>query len=377
MLTSLDETLFHQGPVPFEQALVSDHRFYDRYVFTAVRADGQVGLVTGMAVYKNLNVMDGFVAAQVGGVRQRNLRLSRPLRPIATEHELGPLRTEFCEAFKTLRLVCERNEHGDSFDLTFRGFLPPHLEAHHFGRVDGRVHTDYWRFSQIGWTSGSALVAGRQYAVERWFSWRDHSWGLRPGVGGFEPFTGTRAAGGLPSSIRAGGLGILVIYLGFATENFGGVFQLQEDENGRRLYLDGSIGSADGAVHEIVEVEHEISFIPGTRLFDRMRLQLTASDARQWHIEVESIGRAWVFKGLGYDSGFNDEKGMGVWRGDALTVESDVYDVSDVEEVILPDGRRLRPRHREQPVRVQVNGEAGQGHFPIIVIGRNRRYGLS
>ena len=67
---------------------------------------------------------------------------------------------------------------------------------------------------------------------------------------------------------------------------------------------------------------------------------------------------------------------MGVWRGDALSVETDQYDLSHVEEVLLTDGRRLRPRHREQPVRVKVRGEAGQGHFPIIVIGRNKRYGI-
>jgi hypothetical protein len=44
--------------------------------------------------------------------------------------------------------------------------------------------------------------------------------------------------------------------------------------------------------------------------------------------------------------------------------------------VLLSDGRRWRPRHREQPVRVTVGGESGQGHFPIIVIGRNNRYGV-
>jgi hypothetical protein len=107
-----------------------------------------------------------------------------------------------------------------------------------------------------------------------------------------------------------------------------------------------------------------------------LKLQITTADRRRWDIDVESIGRAWVFKGAGYDSGFNDERGMGVWRGDALTVETDQYDLSDVEEVLVSGGRRWRPRHREQPVRVTVGGETGQGHFPIIVIGRNARYGL-
>jgi hypothetical protein len=376
MLMHLDETLFHQGSLPFTQALPTDHRFYDRYVFTTMHPDGNVGLFEGMAVYKNLNVMEGYFATQVDCARQRNLRFSKPLHPISDGHRIGPLRTEFSEPFNTIRFICERNEHGDSFDLTFKACLPPHLERHHFGRADGRVHTDYWRFSQVGWTDGSLMVDGKAYTARHWFGWRDHSWGVRPGVGGFEPFTGTRAGGGLPSSIRAGGLGILVMYLGFATDSFGGAFQLQEDENGRELYLDGSIGTVDGGVQEVIHVEHEISFVPGTRLFDHMRLHLLTQDRRQWDIDVESIGRAWVLRGLGYDSGFADGKGHGVWRGDGLTVEADGYDVSDTEAVVMPNGERLRPRHREQPVRVHVNGETGQGHFPIIVIGRNARYGL-
>jgi hypothetical protein len=376
MLSALDETLMHQGPLPFSLAMVSDHRFYDRYVVSGFRSDGQAGIVTGMSVYKNLNVMDGYALTQVDASRQRNMRFSRPLHPITEPLRLGPLRTEFPEPFKTLRFICEPNEHGDCFDLTFRGFLDAHLESHHFGRIDGRLHTDYWRFSQVGWLDGTARIDGRTHAVEKWFSWRDHSWGVRPGVGGFEPFTGTRAGGGLPSSIRAGGRGILVMYLGFATDHYGGMIQLQEDENGKRLYIDGRVGGVDEGSAQVTDVEHEFHFIPGTRLFDRMSLQVTTADDRRWDIDVESIGRAWAFKGAGYDSGFNDQRGMGVWRGDALTVETDQYDLSHVEEVLLADGSRARPRHREQPVRVKVRGETGQGHFPIIVIGRNARYGL-
>ena len=376
MLSGLDETLMHQGPLPFSQALLSDHRFYDRYVLSGFRPDGQAGILTGIGVYKNLNVMDGFALTQFGASRQRNMRFSRPLHPVGEPLRLGPLRTEFPEPFKTLRFICEPNDHGDSFDLTFRGFLDAHLESHHFGRIDGRVHTDYWRFSQVGWLDGTAQIDGRAHAVDRWFSWRDHSWGVRPGVGGFEPFTGTRAGGGLPSSIRAGGRGILVMYLGFATDHYGGMLQLQEDEDGRRLYIDGRIGSSDSGSSEVTDVKHEFNFIPGTRLFDRMKLQVTTADQRRWDIDVESIGRAWVLRGAGYDSGFNDERGMGVWRGDTLTVETDQYDLAHVEEVLLSDGRRWRPRHREQPVRVTVGGESGQGHFPIIVIGRNNRYGV-
>ncbi len=70
MLSGLDETLMHQGPLPFAQALLSDHRFYDRYVLTGFRRDGQAGIVTGIGVYKNMNVMDGYALTQLGARRQ-------------------------------------------------------------------------------------------------------------------------------------------------------------------------------------------------------------------------------------------------------------------------------------------------------------------
>lgn len=375
MLNSLDETLYHQAPVPFEQAAVTDHRFYDRYSYTTFAPDGTAGVLTGMAVYKNLNVMDGFVATQAGSRVQRNLRLSRPLRPIVEPLTLGPMRTTFPEAFAVNRFICESNEYGDSYDLTFRPFFT-RLESPHHGMADGRVHQDYRRFSQIGWTSGTLVVDGAEHTFDRWFGWRDHSWGVRPGVGGFEPYTGTRSRGGVPSSMRAGGLGILLIYVGFATESYGGFFQLIEDENGRRIYIDGSIGINGEKSSEVVDATHKISFAPGTRLYDTMELDIATADGDTWHLDVEAVGRAWVYKGTGYDHGWNDEKGLGAWRGDGLTVEADEYDVVDMEEAVLPDGRRLRPVHREQPVKVRMRGEDGNGHSPLFVVGPNQPYGL-
>lgn len=199
-MASIDESLYHRAPIPFEQAAVTDH--YDRYSYTTSAPTAQPGPLTGMAVYKNMNVMDGFVTTQAESPRQRNLRLSRPLRPIVEPPTLGPMRTEFSIAFALNRFVCEPNEYGDSFDLTFRPFFTRPESPHH-GMADGRVHTDYRRFSQIRWTSGTMVIDGKEHSFDNWFVWRDHSWGVRPGVGGFEAFTGTRTCGGVPSTMRA------------------------------------------------------------------------------------------------------------------------------------------------------------------------------
>jgi hypothetical protein len=116
--------------------------------------------------------------------------------------------------------------------------------------------------------------------------------------------------------------------------------------------------------------------LPNTKLFQTGRITATTEDGQTWVIEAESVGRAWLYKGSGYDNGYNDEKGLGVWRGDWLE-EYDVYDLSDPEACVLPDGRVIRPRHREQIARVTVNGRPGYAHLPFFIFGRVPRYGFN
>ena len=59
--------------------------------------------------------------------------------------------------------------------------------------------------------------------------------------------------------------------------------------------------------------------------------------------------------GTGYDWGWDDGQGLGVYRGESHA-ETDVYDLSDPELVVRPDGDERRPMHRETPARVVVDG---------------------
>ncbi|MET0660384.1 MAG: hypothetical protein ABW110_19750, partial [Steroidobacteraceae bacterium] len=79
-------------------------------------------------------------------------------------------------------------------------------------------------------------------------------------------------------------------------------------------------------------------------------------------------------KGTGYDFGYRDQKGLGLFRGNLL--EYDQYDLSHAEDVVLPDGRRIRPWHREADAKITVNGAGGFAHFAVISSGPVQRYGL-
>ncbi len=369
MLTALDESLLHQSAETFDNTSISDHRFFDRTVIGMHSPDGAHALVSCFAVYKNTNVMDGFFCVQENSRRrQLNQRLSRTLRPNVDDVRLGPLKLEVLEPLKKLRLSLEPGKHPCSCDITWTAALPPYEEAKHFTRLAGRTVRDHIRFDQLARASGWINIEGERTEFKDWFAWRDHSWGVRPDVGGFEPYNGR-------DETPAGFLGL---YCWWLTEESGGFVQLHEDGDGQRLFMDGHIDfqAAPGQrCLKVADIRHDVSFAPGTRVFDRAIVDVGTTDGQTFHIEAESIGRPWVYKGTGYSRGYNDEKGLGVWRGEWLE-EIDVYDTGDPEAVILPNKTIIRPVHREQIARVTVNGQPGFAHFPMINWGPIKRYRL-
>jgi len=336
MLTALDESFMHQVALPFELAATS--------------------------------VLDGFAAVQIDKARQHNLRLSRELRPDMTQ-TLGPLRIEVVEPFQELRFILEDGDVPFAFDLIFRRFLDAVLEDPHFHRASGRITQDYVRFNQLMAASGTLLIEGREIVADRWFGWRDHSWGVRPSVGGFEPPSpGVKDA--FPSAARTGGKGMLLFYVGFNVgDELGGGIQIIENGLGDRIYLTGHFGTPD-AQSRVVECENwSVETFPGTRMPSRLSVRARTEDGQVWDIVAEPTARPWGYKGFGYDAGYNDGKGQGVWRSAGLSVEQDSFDISDPEELIMPGDVRTRPNHREVHVKVMVNGREGRGYMPFIAIG--------
>jgi len=358
MLTALDESLLHQVAETFDNTPVSDHRFFDRTWIGLFSPDGNLAVMSGFGVYKNTNVMDGFLCIQEDATRQYNHRYSRRLRPNVDGMNLGPLSVEIVEPFKRLRIRLERGAYPGACDIEWVAATPAHEETKHRIVTNGRVATDHIRFDQMADCHGWIEIEGRRTEFRNWFGARDHSWGVRPGVGGFEPTNDNPGTG----------TGFFLVVCWWLTDEWSGLLQLQEDGRGNRRYLDGFItprGLARDQALGIAEMTYDFDLFPGTRLFRRGHIVATATNGQTFDIEAECVGKPWVYKGSGYDFGYNDEKGHGLWRGEWLE-EYDVYDISELETCVLPGGGVIKPRHREQLAKVTVNGKPGFAHLPYM-----------
>ena len=376
MLTPMDDTLWHTLPTTFDHVGTSDPRFFDRYWFAASDPGGAGTLQLTLGVYNNMNVVDaGFIAIHEGS--QYNVRASRSLRP-RFETSCGPIRVEVLEPLRRVRLLVDgEGPHGITADLEWSGVLPAQEEAARFTRVRGRVVEESRRFDQIGLCSGWLELAGKRLEVERWWATRDHSWGVRENMGIPEPVTGP------PQPASAGAL---FAFLFFSTEKIGGHVQVASFA-GRPDYFTAEIARRDSQPDpvagdiELVDASLDVEFHDDARprRFKKARFTTRLADGQEVEIETEALCPAVDMQGLGYSGGFDDGRGLGVWRGETH-LEHDIFDVSHPTDVVRPDGTRVRPMHRIQPVRLTVRGAGldshGTGSLTLIAEGTLPQLGL-
>ena len=372
MLTSLDDSLRHQLSTTFDHVGSTDPRFFDRYWFAAYAPDGTAALQLTMGLYPNTNTLDAGVVLLVG-TEQYNLRASRALRP-DFEPAVGPVSVVVEEPLQSMRLLIAPNDGPISGELRWQALLPPEEEAPHFERIDGRVVQDYQRFNQVGRVDGWLEVAGRRLDVEAWWGGRDHSWGVRPGMGG-------TAANVHPPGRRQSDAGSLFYFLFFSTAELAGHLQIAE-RGTERTYLTGLLRSTDGQSEwPISEATLSLEMTAGTRRFRLADAVVRLDGGPELTLRAEPFGSSIAMPGLGY-GGWDDGEGLGKHRG-AFHQEWDVWDVADAERVVKGDGEVDAPRHRIAPVRVRAlrgksdQEDVGTGSLTLIAAGRLPQYELS
>ena len=366
MLTPLDESPWHQLPTTFDHAGTSDPRFFDRHWLVA--SDGRGGGVVQftLGIYQNMNVVDGGVVVTTGG-RQHNLRVSRELRP-RYDTACGPLRLDLTRPMELLTASIGPNPSGVAGELEWSAELGPQEERHHFRRRQGRVLEDYSRYDQIGRCSGWVEAAGVRIDVDRWWSCRDHSWGVRQGIGMAEPVTAERPRA--TGDAARGGSEAMFAFLFYSTPSSGGHVQLTLSSSGSAHVTAALVDRATGTPFTGRRVTVEAEFIDDDRprRFRRAWLEVADQHGEVRQFELEAQGPYVAMTGLGY-GGYADGLGLGVWRG-AEHLEHDVFDVSDPAAVGLPGGRLERPVHCIQPVAVAVRGpegtSTGTGSFTLV-----------
>jgi hypothetical protein len=352
MPVPLDEYPIHQAPLSLAYVASSDRNFYDRCYFNAHPRTDELFLVTGLGVYPNLGVIDAYATVRKGD-RQWAVRFSDALGTDRLDQRVGPYRIEVLEPLRRIRVVCDGDEHGIGFDLTWSGSFDAVQESAHMMRVGPRAILDATRFAQVGTWQGELRVDGQTFEVAEWVGTRDRSWGIRP-VGESEP-------GGRPAADANQGFWWLYVPLRF--DDFAIVLIAQENVDGFRTLNDALRVWGDGRVEQLGWPDVSIDYRSGTRHPVGATLRCTGSDGKPVVIEVETLTSVALNVGAGY--GGDPDWGHGQWRGEKFA-EGAVYDLTDPAIT-----GRAGFSVIDHVARATCDGAAGWGLFEHASFGRH------
>jgi hypothetical protein len=360
----LDEYPVHQVPLSMRHAGTSDRNFYDRCYFNAHDRTGEIFVVTGLGVYPNLGVIDAYATVRRGD-HQVSVRMSDALGDDRMNQSVGPYRIEVIEPLQRIRLVCDADDHGIGFDLTWEGSFPTIEEPQHVSRSGGRIILDAQRFAQVGTWSGVLRVDGDEVTVspDRWVGTRDRSWGIRP-VGEAEP-PGRNAAEPIA------GAGFFWMYTPLRFDEFALVVIVQEDGDGTRT-LNGATRvwpvSHNRPPEQLGWPEIEVRYRSGTRFPDGATFRMTERGGKPLTLEIDALGHVALNNGPGYgDPSWNH----GQWRGRGWIERSECDLTDDAVKGALTFGVV------DHVGRARCDGSEGWGLFEHACIGRHAPSGFA
>jgi len=359
-LSPLDDYPVHQIPEPIRRVGTGDRNFYDRYYFNLHGLDDEVSLIAGFGTYPNLGTVDGFAALVCEG-QQTVVRASRELGADRIDASVGPFHVEVIEGLKRLRITLEPNEWAFNFDLTFTGSVPAQEEPRHFWRQNERVLFDTFRLAQTGRWSGTISIGSRTFVVEpeRWWGCRDRSWGIRT-VGEPEP-AGIRAARPVP---------MLWNYAQAQFDDHSIIYMVHENQDGTRVLEESARvwNDARRPPEHLGSPQHDLVFIPGTRVLSSATVSLGSAGGDDLVLEVRPTRP--VFLGIGTGYGQDPSWIHGMYQG-PLKVEGLTFDLS------RPATKELMVGVVDTVGQFRYGDKVGYGLWEYVVAGAHDRYGFA
>ena len=356
----LDEYPIHQAPLSMRYAATSDRGFYDRCYFNAHDRSGEIFLITGLGVYPHLGVIDAY--ASVGrGSRLVSIHASDALGEDRLDQRVGPYHIEVVEPLQRVRLVCDGDDHGVGFDLTFDGSFAAVEEPRHVHRIGDKMLLDACRFAQVGTWSGQLRVEGTSYEVTPDRLARDP----RPLVG--------HPPGGRARTARAlggGGCdpGVLVAVCAAAVRGLRHRGDRPGEPDGHRVLNEAVRVWPDGRAEQLGWPEVEIQYRSGTRYPEHATIHCVDRNRKPVTIDVETLYSIPLGPGTGYGGA---EWTHGQWKGRGW-VEGTVHDWSD------PALAALTPfMMKDHVARASCDGVEGWGLFEHTSVGRHDPTGFS
>lgn len=357
----LDEYPVHQAPLYMRHPVSSDRNFYDRCIFQAHDRTGDIVLITGLGVYPNLGVIDAYATVRRGD-RQVAVRMSHALGDDRMEQRVGPYRIEVLEPLRQVRLVCDADEHGVAFDLTFTAAFPPIDEPQHVARQADTILLEAKRFAQVGGWDGELRVEGESYLVtsDRWVATRDRSWGIRPS--GEAPPAG-RIAAESPTE------GFWWTWVPLRFDDFALMVIAQEDADGHRILNHAVRVWPDGGVEQLGWPEFDVRYRSGSRHADGAAIHVVTRERKPLTLDVDTLTSIPLNVGCGY--GGDPDWNHGLWKGRDW-IDSSVYDLNDPAVA-----GRIPFTPVDHVARATFDGQEGWGIFEHGSFGRHDPSGFA
>ena len=367
MLSRLDDYPIHQTPEPVAHPASSDRNVYDRYWFNGYQDDGGFYFGVALGLYPHRGVLDCAFSLVIDG-EQHSFHASRRAPADPSETVCGPFRIEIVEPMRVIRLVIDDNETGIACDLTFTARTACIEEGRQTLRNGARVVMDATRFAQFGRWDGEIRYAGQTLRIDRdrVFGTKDRSWGIRP-VG--EPDVGGAPGGGLPH--------VFFLWAPIHWDDHCTHFGCFDDATGFSWHQDGAIvpvhdggpetipGVTDDATRTMQRVEHQIDYIPGSRLARSAQVSLIDPEGGRTDIDLEPL-LCFRMKGLGYS---HPVWGHGRWH-DELKIGGELFKSADLDPMAIEN------QHVQQVVRARCGDAEGIGVLEQIAFGGHARYGF-
>lgn len=326
VLVAMDEYMNHQITDTFATLLQSDRSWTEKVCLSIGAKDGSLQIGFGLGKYLNRNVMDCYAGIS-RGVEQWTVRGSRQLFPDPDTYAVGPIHYEIVEPLKKIRLRLEENDTQPiAFDVLLDcSDIPPFLEEHEFRRQLGgyRIDNDLVRYHQTGVPSGWLMIDGVKHDIdtENWYCTRDHSWGVRYGVGD-EP---TDIMPGIDSAMFPMNFSWSPMRLSKPDGSVYAIhhFYLEMGIPGVPEVCQGGIEHPDGSKQLIERIDHQLRFNPVNRRLLGGNMLLHLQDGTQHNLVLEVVSDTGFHLGTGLYFGL-DGKHHGQWRGE-LNIEGEYF----------------------------------------------------
>ncbi|MCW2816105.1 MAG: hypothetical protein JWN84_3560 [Nocardioides sp.] len=290
---------FHDPVITPAEVSGLPEKFFDRFVFNLHPADATTpSVLFGLGLHPVRDTVDGFAIVSTDR-EQRNARYSTRLSATSWD-TCGPFSYEVLDPNRTWRLSLRDNPTGMKFDLLWEARTPPWWGDVEVTNASGTT-TSFAHLFQSGWASGTLSIDGQTRRVERWYSQRDRSRGVRT---------------------MAGGQGLHVWYqANFPDRSVG--FLLVEGRDGSRLLLEGAVMHTDGGLDPIVDVRHDLVFDDQLDLRAGL-VRVTTASGEVLDIDTDASAGGGLMSGGGYGGHHGTDLGVNHVEGEVWPLDGSI-----------------------------------------------------